>query len=106
MSDYLKPTLYNGKGLENQLRNCMYNIHDLSCGCDRPRQHLISLLTNKPCHLSTATHGDSADGKEEFETELWVSKLTKRRPNYYVYDKPHYDYVPPTPLVNFDLNYH
>lgn len=41
----------------------------------------------------------------EFEHELWVCKLTKRRPNLLIYDKPTYDYLPPTPLVNFDLKF-
>lgn len=53
MSDYLKPTLYNGKGLENQLRNCMYNLHDLACGCNTPRVHLTKILNPEKCHLST-----------------------------------------------------
>ncbi len=41
----------------------------------------------------------------EFETELWISKITKRRPCLYIHDKPTYDYLVPEPIVNFDLNY-
>lgn len=42
---------------------------------------------------------------KEFEQELLVARAFKRRPNYYLYDKPTYDYFPLTPLVNFDLKY-
>lgn len=47
---------------------------------------------------------------EEFETELWLAKLFKRPPNYFIKDLPFYPYVPHHPLnnkhmVNFDLNF-
>lgn len=42
----------------------------------------------------------------EYETELWISKIMHRRPCQYIYDKPTYDWLPPEPVVNFDLNYH
>ncbi len=41
----------------------------------------------------------------EFEHELWVSKLTKRPPSTMIYDVPYNPNFPPTPLVNFDLNF-
>lgn len=47
---------------------------------------------------------------DEFETELWLAKLFKRPPNYFIKDLPFYPYVPHDPTnnkysVNFDLNY-
>lgn len=69
MSKFLKPSLYNGKGLENQLRNCMYNLHDLSCGCNTPRKHLTSILNPEKCHSTKedGIHGDTNafDGVDE-----------------------------------------
>lgn len=44
MSKFLTPTLYNGKGLENQLRNVFYNAHDLACGCNKPKQHILTII--------------------------------------------------------------
>lgn len=41
----------------------------------------------------------------EFEWELWQAKAFHRRPRLYLYDKPSYDWLPITPLVNFDLGY-
>lgn len=47
---------------------------------------------------------------DEFATELFLAKMFKRPPNYYIKDLPFYPYVPHEPTnnkysVNFDLNY-
>ncbi len=55
MSTYLKPTLYNGRGLENQLKNLGFQAHDLICGCENPAKHLEAIFSTKQCHLSTVT---------------------------------------------------
>lgn len=65
MSDYLQPRLYNGRGLENQLLNSMYNSHDLCCGCNNTAKHLIHLLQGSCRHFADASttteekHGDA-----------------------------------------------
>lgn len=41
----------------------------------------------------------------EFETELQLCKWMKRPPCTMIFDKPFYPWVPPEPVVNFDLNY-
>lgn len=48
--------------------------------------------------------------KDEFVTELEISKWLHRPPRTYVKDPPFYPWLPPEPLVNqpivnFDLNY-
>lgn len=43
--------------------------------------------------------------KEEFVTELEISKIFKRPPRTFFYDPPFYPWVPPEPVVNFDLKY-
>lgn len=72
MSDYLTKPLYNGRGLENQLRNHLYSAHDLTCGCKHPKQHLINILQDKPClHTTTETtiadHGAATGEPEEID---------------------------------------
>lgn len=42
---------------------------------------------------------------DEFETELEIAKWLKRPVRTFVNDTPFYPWVPPTPLVNFDLGY-
>lgn len=47
---------------------------------------------------------------DEFETELYLAKLFRRPPNYFIKDLPFYPYVPHHPknnkhMVNFDLNF-
>ncbi len=39
-----RPTFYNSNSIENQLRNGLYTVHDLCCGCNDPAAHLIYLL--------------------------------------------------------------
>lgn len=75
MSDYLKPTLYKGKGLENQLRNCMYNQHDLICGCNSPRLHLTSILNPKECR-STERDGFTHDDTEKQDIPIEEGDLS------------------------------
>ncbi len=42
---------------------------------------------------------------KEYEQELEIAKLFQRPPRQFFYDTPFYPWVPPTPLVNFDLKY-
>ncbi len=49
MSDYLTTPLYNGRGMENQLKNTIFNAHDLCCGCSTPNLHLHYLLKLPSC---------------------------------------------------------
>lgn len=42
---------------------------------------------------------------KEWEEELLMSRIWKRPPVPMIYDPPFYPWVPPTPLVNFDLGY-
>lgn len=45
---------------------------------------------------------------KEMQLELELCTVFKRRPRHFFYDKPFYDWLPPTPKVpkvNFDLNY-
>lgn len=67
MSDYLKPCLYKGRALELQLKNTIWNAHDLICGCQNTTKHLINLIQEEPCHLTAATGTDSTDKKEDGE---------------------------------------
>lgn len=41
----------------------------------------------------------------EYEQEVEEAKIWCRPPRQYVYDPPFYPWVPPTPLVNFHLNF-
>ncbi len=41
----------------------------------------------------------------ELQEEKELAGIFKRPMRKYIYDKPFYDWLPPTPLVNFDLNY-
>lgn len=68
MSKCMKPCLYTGKALENQWRNCIYNSHDLWCGCNNPIQHLKEIekrdkwLHTKDASTSTRDdHGEDDD---------------------------------------------
>ncbi len=42
---------------------------------------------------------------QEMETEIQICKWLHRPPRTYFDDKPFYPWVPPEPVVNFDLNY-
>lgn len=42
---------------------------------------------------------------KEMQDELILAAAFKRRPCRYIFDKPTYDWLPPTPLVNFDLGW-
>ena len=64
MSDYLKPTAYQGRALELQWMNTTVNCHDLMCGCMKPVEHLqylISTTSGLKCLPSTATATDGGD---------------------------------------------
>lgn len=82
MSDYLKPTLYNNRGLENQLKNLCYTAHDLCCGCNDPTKHLEYLFSEQKCHHTGDTtttagtnHGDDKeDAFDEGDLENLFSK--------------------------------
>lgn len=53
MSSYQKPPLYNGRGLDNQWMNIIFNSHDLMCGCNKVKEHLLDILNNQKCHHFT-----------------------------------------------------
>lgn len=42
-----QPSLYKGRGQDNQLLNTLINTHDLACGCKDPPSHLTHLLISK-----------------------------------------------------------
>ncbi len=79
MSKFLKPTLYNNRGLENQIRNLCYGAHDLACGCNTPGDHLLHIL--QPCHGITTTKEDpitaltdAVDGLEDGDLDRLFSE--------------------------------
>lgn len=41
----------------------------------------------------------------ELQTEIELARIFKRPVRTYYYDHPFYPWLPPTPLVNFDLKY-
>lgn len=49
MSKYLKPTLYEGRALENQWINDIFTSHDLFCGCLKPIEHLNHIINQQKC---------------------------------------------------------
>ncbi len=53
MSSCLKPTVYNGRGLETQWINLVFQSHELICGCNDPQTHFNTLINNQKCHHST-----------------------------------------------------
>lgn len=71
MSDYLTPAVYSKNGLENQWVNCIWNTHDLICGCNNAWFHLAGILKRKniKCLPSTTTEDAGVqtdkDGEEE-----------------------------------------
>lgn len=70
MSSFLTPTLYSKNGLENQMMNSIWNIHDLCCGCNNCFKHIFDILQRKnslPCLPSTSTEdaGTQTDGDKE-----------------------------------------
>lgn len=69
MSDYLQPRLYNGRALENQLRNLMHCAHDTCCGCNTPKEHLIHILEDKRCVHTTSKETTATPGVATGETE-------------------------------------
>lgn len=68
MSKCMKPCLYNGKALENQWRNTIYNAHDLFCGCNDPILHLKEIeKRDKWLHTkdaATSTEDGNQDGDD------------------------------------------
>lgn len=64
MSDYLTPALYHGRALELQLKNTIWNCHDLICGCNNTQQHLLHIIEEKPCRHSEDAGTDSTAQKE------------------------------------------
>lgn len=60
MSKFLTPPCYNGRALETQWMNNIFQSHDLFCGCLEPINHLTFLINQQKCHRSTL---DDADGQ-------------------------------------------
>ncbi|AXQ65800.1 MAG: hypothetical protein [Betatorquevirus homini38] len=68
MSKFQKPTLYNGRGLDNQWMNNIFQSHDLFCGCNKVIEHLLDILKIQKCHHTTeedTTVQTSGTGKED-----------------------------------------
>lgn len=53
MSKFQKPTLYNGRGLDNQWMNTIFQSHDLYCGCNKVIEHLQDIINSQKCHHTT-----------------------------------------------------
>lgn len=76
------PSLYSNNGLENQWVNCIWNTHDLMCGCNNCFKHLAAILQKKniKCLPSTSTEdagvqtGEPTE-KEDFPEEGDLDKL-------------------------------
>lgn len=79
MSSFLTPCLYSGKSLENQWVNCIFNSHDLICGCNDTIKHLASILQTKQlCLPSTSTAEDGTQtGPTEEDDVLQEGDLDK-----------------------------
>lgn len=72
MSTYLKPPLYSKRGLEQQLKNLMFQGHELICGCNTPNDHLQYLLNQEKCHLSDPTATTAETGGEKETDDLGI----------------------------------
>ncbi len=73
MSKFLTPTLYNGRGLENQLRNTIYNAHDLMCGCPKPAEHIKHLLTEEKCQFTEDAGTITNTNKKKIQKkQIWI----------------------------------
>lgn len=56
----MRPPLYSNHGKEQQLKNLVFQAHDLMCGCQKPSKHLEHLFAPEKCHHSTATTATTA----------------------------------------------
>lgn len=66
MSDYLKPTLYSKRGLENGWLNLVYGTHDQICGCNDPINHLNHLIKKQKCpHIEETSTTAGTSGTTE-----------------------------------------
>lgn len=63
MSKFMVPPLYSDHGKEQQLKNLVFQAHDLMCGCQKPSKHLEYLFAPEKCHHSNVTT-TFADGKD------------------------------------------
>lgn len=81
MSSFLTPAVYSKNGLENQWINCIWNTHDLMCGCNDAIKHLFTLLKKKqslPCLPSTeGVHTGTQTGADTEEDVLEEGDLDK-----------------------------
>ncbi len=62
MSSMRCPPLYNGRGLDQQWLNLIFQSHDLHCGCNKVIDHLKSILPASECRsvgTSTEITGDA-----------------------------------------------
>lgn len=48
MSSFQKKSCYEGRALDNQWVNNIYNSHDLFCGCLQPIKHLLDIIKHTP----------------------------------------------------------
>lgn len=69
MSDYIKPTIYNKRGLENAWIGIVFSTHDQICGCNEAINHLNHLINQQKWPTSTTekTTGDETTGTTEIK---------------------------------------
>lgn len=67
MTSFIKPSLYNGRGINNQWMNLIYTSHDLFCGCLHPIDHLKGILKEQQCpttEKTTLKNSTKEDGED------------------------------------------
>lgn len=70
MSSFLSPCIYSKKGLENQWVNCIWNTHEMFCGCNKPWKHLEDILKRQGAQLCLpSTTADVGTATEPDVTE-------------------------------------
>lgn len=53
MSKFQKPGLYQGRALDTQWLNIIFQAHDLMCGCNKVIDHLKDILPKEECRSSS-----------------------------------------------------
>lgn len=56
-----RPTYYNSTSIQQQMLNTFVSVHDLTCGCDHPIEHIL---------WTTATKGKPTGFTEEEKSTL------------------------------------
>lgn len=77
MSDYIKPSHYSGRALNQQWINGIFTSHDLFCSCDKVIDHLKKAI-EETCPRSTEHDGtETTTTTAEEETEITGEDLEK-----------------------------